>query len=431
MRVLVLGAYGLIGAEVVRRLRADGVDVVGFGRSRRQAMRAAPDMTWRIADLATMRTPGDWRPLLAGVDAVVNAAGALQDGARDNLVAVQSRAIEALVSACEDAGVRRFVQISAPGAALDASTAFLRTKAAADRALRRSKLDWVVLKPGLVWSADAYGGTSLVRQLAAFPAIQPLMSGATPIQTVAGADVADAVAWSLSPQAHTRADYDLVEPSSQTLRDLVGQVRQWLGIAPALAHIETPSWIGALLARLGDGAGWLGWRPALRSTTLRVLADGVHGDGAPYLAASGRALRPLRETLALTPATAQERAYARAQLLFPALLVTLSAFWLATGVIGLWRWNAAADVLAQSPAAPVAPALVVLGALADIAIGLGVLVRPTTVIAAWAAVAMSLAYLALGTALTPHLWADPLGPLLKILPQAALAAGVAMLAPER
>jgi hypothetical protein len=63
---------------------------------------------------------------------------------------------------------------------------------------------------------------------------------------------------------------------------------------------------------------------------------------------------------------------------------------------------------------------VVAGALADLAIGLGIAWRKTTRLALWAALLLSLFYLLAGTALAPQLWAEPLGPLTKIFPIMAL-----------
>jgi hypothetical protein len=142
-------------------------------------------------------------------------------------------------------------------------------------------------------------------------------------------------------------------------------------------------------------------------------------------------LKSLDETLAALPATAQERIYARAQLVLPILVLTLSAFWIASGVIAITQRDAAARVLDGALAPEQAMVLVLGGALADLAIGLGVLVRPFTRTAALAAIALSIAYLIGATLLTPQLWADPLGPLVKIFPSMALALGVAALTSER
>lgn len=430
MRVLVLGGYGLIGLEIVRGLRAAGHELIGLGRSLEKGRSAAPDVRWIGADIATLTRPHAWTPHIDGVDAIVNASGALQDGARDNLRAAQQDAIVALIQACADKPIR-FVQISAPGAELDARTAFLRTKAVADAALRASALEWTILKPGLVISANAYGGTSLLRMLAATPVVQPLVLGDARVQSVAASDVAAAVLRAVEGATPSRRDYDLAAAEAHTLRDVVGKFRVWLGFKPDGVRLELPRALGFLLARGADLAGWLGWRSPLRTTALRVLADGITCNGAAWEAASGRNLKSLDETLAALPTTAQERIYARAQLVLPLLVLTLSAFWIASGAIAITQRDAAARVLNGALAPEQAMFFVLGGALADIAIGLGVLVRPFTRIAALAAIALSIAYLVGGTLLTPHLWADPLGPFVKIFPSMALALAVAALTSER
>jgi uncharacterized protein YbjT (DUF2867 family) len=429
MRVLVLGGYGFIGLEIVRRLKAAGFDVVGLGRSAKTGRRLAPDVEWIGADLARLTTAEAWRPLLADKEAIVNASGALQDGARDNLAAAQDRSIRALIDASVAAGVLRFVQISAPGANPDASTAFLRTKGSADAALRASALDWIIFKPGLAIGANAYGGTRLVRMLAAFPAIEPLVLARKRIQTVSVCDVVDAVAKALAGAAPMRRDYDLVEEEPHALRDVVAKFRARLGWAPALLRVDLPDWLGFAFARLADLAGWAGWRSTLQTTALRVLSHDVLGDPAPWRNVVGHRLRSLDETLASLPAAVQERSFARAQLVFPFLVLSLAIFWIASGLITLWRVDTAAANLEKF--GPAAHGVALAGAAIDVAIGLGLLFRPWTRLSALAAIAVCLVYAVAGTIAAPHLWLDPLGPFVKILPAAALALAVAALAQER
>ena len=114
MRVLVVGGYGLIGSQVVAALHAAGHEVTGAGRDIRRAKRRFPFARWERADLATFGA-ADWAPLLTGVDAVINCAGALQDGPRDDLTAVHVTGLVALASAAEAAGVRRLIHVSAAG----------------------------------------------------------------------------------------------------------------------------------------------------------------------------------------------------------------------------------------------------------------------------------------------------------------------------
>ena len=232
-KILVLGAYGLIGRPIVHKLLDAGHSVIGLGRRPLLQGIHEPRLTWRRADIATLRTAEAWRPYITGLDAIVNCAGVLQSGPSDNVEAVQSIAMRALYQAAVQENAARFVQISAPGIASDHATAFSRSKAEADTALSSSGLDWVILKPGLVLAHQAYGGSGLLRALAATPFVQPMVSLPGEIQTVGADDVASAVLAAVEGDLGSRVTFDLVEDDRHSLADVVGQMRGWLGYPPA------------------------------------------------------------------------------------------------------------------------------------------------------------------------------------------------------
>ncbi len=425
-----LGGYGLIGLAVSKQLVRAGHSVVGLARSERKGRALLPQADWIAADISTLKTPDNWADHLAGIDVVVNASGALQNGLKDDVAAVQRDAIIALIAACERVDVSRFVQISAPGADENSSTQFYRTKGQADDALKASGLVWTVLRPGLVISPHAYGGTSLIRMLAAFPYIQPVTLADVPVQTVSVDDVAMAVCAATQGE-HDQQDLDLVEAEAQPLSDAILQVRAWLGFASPKAILRLPNWLGRALAKGADIAGWLGWRSALRSTALIVLEAGVQGDAKTWQARTGAPLKSLSETLRDMPSTVQERIYARTQLVMPIALIVLAGFWIASGVIGLMQQDKAAAVLAGVMPATVSKLFVQLGSVADVIIGIALLVRPLVRWACAASILLATSYLVASAVFTPHLWADPSGPMVKVFPATALALVVAALVEER
>ncbi len=431
MRVLVLGAYGLIGLETARAVLKARHNVTGLARSAATGRSLLPAADWISADLSDLCQPEAWGPHLEGIDAVVNAAGALQTGARDNVRGTQQDAMCALFDACQTHGIRRVVQISAVGVSKDAETEFMRTKAVADEALTRTELKWVILKPGLVISHAAYGGTALLRTLAAFPVFQPMVMADAKVQTVHVSDVAEAVVQSLSDDSLLNQSFDLVEPKSQSLEQLVLQFRTWLGFSKPFKTLHLPAALGLAAAKLADFAGWLGWRSPLRSTALKVLSTSVHGNPEPWRQATGKTLKSLSETLAELPSTRQERQFARLQLVSPILLLTLSAFWLASGIIGIVSSASATALISGQLGGSIARALVHGGAILDILIGLALLVRKTFKLACVGALTVSAAYLVSGTFLTPELWLDPLGPLVKILPGMGLTLALLLQGNER
>ena len=218
-----------------------------------------------------------------------------------------------------------------------------------------------------------------------------------------------------------RRSYDLLEEQGHSLAVIVAALRAGLGFAPARL-VEWPLPLFRLCFRLGDLAGWLGWRSPMRTTALIQIEGGISGDPHPWIEAMGRPLRSLPETLAALPSSVQERWFARLFLLKPMIIVTLASFWLASGLIGLWQREAAEAVLVTRGTSPwLAGTFVLAGAFLDIVLGAAMLRQRTMALAAFSMIAVTAGYLVAGTVLTPDLWADPLGPFVKTLPAALLA----------
>lgn len=420
-RVLVLGAYGLIGSGVARRLMADGFTVTGLGRNEAAARAVLPGIDWVIRDLSELGNAAAWRKLLEGQDFVVNCAGALQDGGGDRLEVVHATAVAALAQACAEAGTR-VVQISAVGSNPQASTAFLRSKAEGDAALRSSGARFWIFRPGLVLAPGAYGGSALLRMLAAFPYVQPIALPDTRVQTVGLQDVARAVSLALQGVIPDGTECDLVETQAHPLRDVVAAMRAWLGFTPARAQIALPRWTVRLTALGADALGRLGWRSPLRSSAVSVLEEGVTGDPAPWRALGQPPVAALDETLRSMPARAEDRLAARMALLMPLTIAVLFVFWLVSGILGFVRVEAAAAVLTDVGwPKGLATWSVVFWAVVDVAIAGALLVRARAGAACLAMVAVSAIYLVSATLTVPELWADPLGPLTKVVPGIVLA----------
>jgi hypothetical protein len=199
-----------------------------------------------------------------------------------------------------------------------------------------------------------------------------------------------------------------------SLRTIIAAHRQWLGLPPARFALDLPAALAAPLAAVADLAGWLGWRSPLRSTALRVMKAGVLVDaptGVPPLAA-------LDKILTAHPAGTQDRIAARLFLLLPGIILALAALWIGSGLVGLLETPRAAALIGGGASAR---ALVRVCAAIDLLLGCAILVRRWARGAAVAMAVVSAAYLLGGTIATTALWADPLAPLLKIVPALVLA----------
>jgi uncharacterized protein YbjT (DUF2867 family) len=414
LRVLLTGATGLIGRAVLAALHGEGHAVVAVARSAVAADRLPEAAGFVALDIAKATSSTDWLPHLVGIDAVVNCAGVLQDSPRDSTAGVHADGVAALFAACEQTGVRRVVQMSAIGIDRGATTAFARSKLAGDAALMTHNLEWVILRPSVVVGRQAYGGSALFRGLAALP-VMPRIAGTGPLQVVQLDDVVRTVLFFIQPDVPTRLVLEIAGPERLSLQEVLIAYRRWLGFGEA-RFATVPGWLVGAACRLGDLIGLLGWRPSLRSTTRRELMRGAVGNPAPWMRLTGIEPCALSAALAAEPASVQERWFAQLFFAKPLTLGVLSVYWLATGLVALGPGSEDAVGLIQEAGLSIAAPLAAAGAIADIAIGLGIAIRRTARPALWAALALSIAYVAVATLLLPALWADPLGPLVKVLP---------------
>jgi uncharacterized protein YbjT (DUF2867 family) len=414
--VLVVGVTGFVGAAVACRLHAAGAAVVGVSRT---APRTWLPLRHVRLDIARARHAETWRGHLAGIDAVVYCAGALQDGPGESLAAVHQEGPAALYRACAEAGIRRVVHLSALGVDRPV-TPFSRTKRAGDEALMESPLDWVILRPSVVIGRNAFGGAALLRGLAALPVL-PVPEQAALLQVVHIDDLLDTILFFLRPGAPTRLVLDVVGLHPWRFEELVALFRRWLGWRPAKT-VRLPRWLETVSFRFGDLMGRLGWRTAIRSNAGQELLHGEIGDHTQWRQVTGIVPRDIERVLSMEPASVQERWFARLYLLRPWMFAICALFWISTGVIALGPgWQHGIGLMNEGgvfgwPAA----AIVVAGAACDIAVGLAIGWRRTARAGVIAAIVVSIVYAVIGTALVPRLWSDPMGPMLKVLPILAL-----------
>jgi uncharacterized protein YbjT (DUF2867 family) len=431
VKVLVAGASGFIGSHLAAHLQAQGHDVVAAARGVSTARRRAPWLDWGACDFRHDRAD-DWAARLAGVDAVVNCVGVLQDGLGDDSRAVHVAGADALFEACERTGVRRVVHVSAVGVDDAAGSSYARDKLAGEAALRARDLDWLIVRPSLVVARNVYGGTALVRALCGLPWITPVVGGDQVFRPIGMDDLCDAIARLVTPDAPVRQSFDLAGPERVSLAEVVRGYRAWLGFGRTRIW-RVPRWLAAPVFRAGDVLGWLGVRTPLRSNALKQLDFDVEGDPAPWIAATDAVPRGFHAWLAAHPAGVQDRWHARLGFARPLARWVLGLYWLATGcfTLTLARSDALAVLAEAGFEGSGRSAVFWLASLFDIALGLAMLAKWRVRSAAALMILGTLGYVAAISVLLPGLWADALGPVVKAFPAMALALLVAATEDER
>ncbi|MCP4381342.1 MAG: SDR family oxidoreductase [Hyphomicrobiales bacterium] len=429
--IAVLGASGLIGRAVAAGLRDQDFRVVAIARRFTAAQKAefggdsveVPFVSWDATELAALfsdhRVEGVDR-----VDVVVNCVGVLQGGGADGTVAVHDDFVRRLVSALASRPTSvLLVHLTIPGAGDGDRTDFAQTKRAGERSVVGGDVPHVLLRPGFVVAPPAYGGSALMRALATLPVALPAAVGERPFAVT---DVRDIVAtvgdvarrWSAG-ECRWSADWDVMAPEIPTVSVVVDAFRRRLGGPSPIARL--PSWLMDLGAMAGDLAGRLGWRPPIRSNALAEMRRGVAGDPKVWMEATGIVPQTLTEAVQAVPASVQEAWFARLYLLKPLIIAVLAVFWALSGVIALAAFDAAtAILLADGFPRVLAVATTMISSLIDITIGIAIAFRRTCRAGLYAGIAVSIFYMTGAAVLTPELWLEPLGALVKTGPAIVL-----------
>lgn len=418
--IAILGANGLIGNALALDLRGRGFAVRGYARRFSPAQRATLGDDAVRTSLVSLPEKG-LAALLRDADLVINTIGILQGPESDS---VHRAFAERLAACCATAPKKLLVHFSVPGEEKDDRTTYSQTKRQGEHVIAASGAPFVILRPGFVIAPAAYGGSALIRALATLPLELPQRERNARFSATAIADLCETVAqvaarWR-NGDRNWRKVWDVMELAPGTVGGIVSAFRNHNGGPKSL--FTTPGWMLAPGAWAGDLVSLLGWKPPIRSTAIAEMRRGVRGDPGGWMADTGIHPRSASQAVAATPATIQEKWFARLYLLKALAIVTLVIFWCLSGLIALTvAFNDARQILLDHDL-PFAWAhgITIASSLLDISVGIAIAFCRTSRAGLIAGIVVSLGYMAGAAVLTPDLWVEPLGALVKTGPAIVL-----------
>lgn len=429
MRILIIGADGFIGRNLVAHLGNGGHRIVCGGRDPERLAHHFPGCEVLVCDFMTDRAQ-DWLPRLTGIDAVVNAAGIVRGTPGNAFTQIHAAGPCALFDACAQAGIPRLIQISALGADATSWSQFHRSKLVADNYLceladRQDRDGWLVLRPAVVIGRGGHS-TALFAAIAALPYPLRIGRGAWAVPAIHIDDLTQAVALLLDAKYQLPRKADLLAPDTLTTDGLTLLLRRWLGL-PDRPMLPIPEFALRAGAWMGDRLG-IG---ILTGEMLGMLRSGHAPDPCPLPTALGWKPRTLTEALTATPAAAMDRGDARLFFLKPALRIGLGVLWAWTGIVSAFvnpLVKSEAMVAGLGVTGRAATATVYAGAALDLVLGTALLFGVRVAAVGKLQVAVMLLFTVLATIAVPDQWAEPFGPLIKNI--AVLLATLVMIAME-
>lgn len=413
MNILLTGAGGFIGSHLLRELYAQGHNIKACVRDPALAEKRFSGPEYIDDDFSKDVRPEKWHPRLEGVDIVINTVGIIRESATQRYDTLHRDAPIALFQAAANSGVQRIIQISALGADASAQSHYHLSKRSADDYLAELPLDWVILRPSIVYGPGAKS-MSLFRALAALPLTPVVGDGRQPIQPIHIDDLVHAAVHCIQDPEDIRRKIDLVGPKPITMLKLLQLQRQWLGQGP-LRPLPVPYPMSLHLAGV---SGFLGNTP-LNRESVQMLQRGNTSDVNAFSEYFHFTPQDIQDVLSRTPATVADRWYAGLYFLRPLLRISIALVWILTGLSSAFFYPTQESyvLLERTGISGVLAPLMLYGAAAlDLLLGFAVLFSIRLPIAALMQVVMMCGYSLIISVALPEFWLHPFGPVTKNLP---------------
>ncbi len=290
MTVMVTGAEGYVGREVVASLAASGRPVRALvHRDHGRTAEGVEHVHGDVTDVESLRRAAE------GCDEIVHLV-AILDGSDAEFEAVNTGGARNAVAAARSNGIRRLVHMSALGVSQEHAplSRYWSSKYAAKLAVTESDLDWTVMEPSFVFGRNG-GALKAFESLIRAPVAPVIGDGRYRHQPVWVGDVATAFVRALERPDTIGHTYGLGGPQVFEFNDLLDELARVTGRAPR-RKLHAP--VGLMKAQ----AALLQYLPPPLKVTreqIVMLVEGTECD-----------LTPMRAELGIEPASIAE-AYTR------------------------------------------------------------------------------------------------------------------------
>lgn len=244
--IALTGATGFIGRHLLRTLPQRGYRVRILLRRPSEIPSGASGAV--IGDIAS---PHNMAAALRDVDMIIHSAGiahAMSGRPEDDYRSINTDATIALARAAERAGVKRFVFLSSiraqSGPTADEvltetaepkpTDAYGRSKLAAEEGLAALGLDWVALRPVLVYGPGVKGNMAALLNLTRSPWPLPLGSLTTKRSLLSLDNLAGAIETMLQAPEPIRRPFIVADPGPVTIPEMIGALRKGFDRSPGL-----------------------------------------------------------------------------------------------------------------------------------------------------------------------------------------------------
>jgi uncharacterized protein YbjT (DUF2867 family) len=273
--IVVTGATGFVGEEVVKQTRAAGHPVRAIVRDPSRAQRLAQKYGVELFHGNVLYAPAI-EGAMRDAKCVIHLVGIIHEWKENTFERAHTQATRHVVDEAKKSGVKRFLQMSALGTRENARSRYHQTKWAAEEYVRKSGLAWTIFRPSFIYGAKDKGINTLAQVVKRLPFVPVLGAGNTKIQPISVESVAKAFVGAIRNDESVGKTYDLCGSEAFTWNELYDKLQAILGTRKRKLHLPLP--IARIQAALLESV--LADPPFTRDQLLMLQEDNV-GDWKP------------------------------------------------------------------------------------------------------------------------------------------------------
>lgn len=275
--ILVTGGTGFIGRALIRHLVELGYPV----RTLIRPSQNSPNLPMGIPVDVAVSSLTDERGLRAAmvdIDTIFHLASGEWRGPRESLMQIDIQGTRSLVDTALDAGVKRLFYLSHLGADRASAYPVLKAKGIAEEFVRRSGLEYTILRSSIVFGSNDKFTTGIAQILSALPGIFIIPGeGRVQLQPLWIEDLVTCLTWSLDDPDTVNRTIEIGGPEYLSFREIVELVMQETGLRRTFLPIGAPYvrgltiFLESFFARLPVTIYWLDYLAVNRTTALDTM----------------------------------------------------------------------------------------------------------------------------------------------------------------
>jgi uncharacterized protein YbjT (DUF2867 family) len=233
--ILVTGANGFVGRNLVGRLRKDGIAVRALVRNPAKAARLR-DLGAELAE-GDISNPSSLEMAMQGCKKVIHLVGIIQEAPGVTFKGVHIDGTRNMLDAAKKAGVKQFFLQSALGTRPNAKSQYHRTKWEAEELVRASGLPFTILRPSLIYGPGDLFTIRLAETIKISPVLPVIGTGQSKVQPIFIDDVNECIRKISTSDSYLNEMYEIGGPEQLTYEEVTKAIAAALGIKRPTVHM--------------------------------------------------------------------------------------------------------------------------------------------------------------------------------------------------